>query len=68
MKIVATVTDCGAAANIGGGIESRSAVIDLGENIPEILKTYLASRKWAKEGENRYTYKDLSFSILDDET
>lgn len=66
MKIIATVTDCGAVVHAGGSAESRSAIIDLGENLPPVLQEYLDNLKWAKEGPNRYTYKNLTFSILDD--
>ena len=66
MKIIATVTDYGAVVHAGGSAESRSAIIDLGENLPPVLQEYLDSLKWAKEGPNRHTYKNLTLSILDD--
>lgn len=66
MKLIATVTDCADLINAGGGVEARSVIIDLGEDLPPLLKRYLETRKWAAEGPNRYTYESLSFSVLEE--
>uniref|UniRef100_A0A6M3JYQ2 Uncharacterized protein n=1 Tax=viral metagenome TaxID=1070528 RepID=A0A6M3JYQ2_9ZZZZ len=66
MRIIATVTDAGGVVNAGASIESRSAIIEIPDNaVPEIIKRYFASEKWASEGANRYTYKYLTFSLLE---
>lgn len=67
MKIVATVTDCGDAVNAGGGVERRSCLIDLPEPPPKIIRQYLESIEHTKSGLNIYSYKTLSFSILDED-
>ena len=68
MKIVVTVVDCGAAANVGGGVERRSAIIDLsGIDLPQIVKNYLSMREKMKGLKNSYTYQEIEFSVLDEE-
>lgn len=58
IKIIATISDFGAAANIGGSVDASSEIIEIPtSSIPPNLKRYLTSeevRKWAT----------LSFSIL----
>ena len=66
MKIVATVSDHAAQVFGGGGAEQRSAVIELPEPLPKIVRDYLKTRKWASECESRNCYEQLSFSILED--
>jgi hypothetical protein len=67
MKIVATVTDVGAVIHAGGAAESRSCIIDIpNEALPELLKRYLANKKWASEQPNRCSYQDVTFSLLDE--
>lgn len=67
MKIIATVTNCGDYIHAGGGVQSNSCVIELPEPLPPLIQKYLASVKWASEAKNRYTYKALSFSILNED-
>ena len=56
MKIVATISNYGAAANIGGHVEYRSAIIEIPDNqIPKIVREYMEGGKWSS----------LSFSILE---
>jgi len=61
LRIVATISDFGAAANVGSEVERTSVIIEVPtNNIPERLKKYLKEediRKWA----------NLSFSLLDEE-
>ena len=58
IKIVATISDFGAAANIGGNVEYYSEIINVPTSaIPPRMKRYLSdeqARKWAT----------LSFSLL----
>lgn len=69
MKIVATVSDFGAAINIGGNVEYRSAIIKIPDDqVPELVKKYFQDLKWAKEAPNRNLYGTLSFSLLEEET
>jgi len=57
MKIIATITDCGMAANIGGDPVRVSEIIDIPKNnLPKNLKKYLEDPKW----------QTLSLSILSD--
>lgn len=58
MKLVATVHDFGAAANIGGNVKAQSAIIEIPDcNIPLIVSQHLKDPKWST----------LSFSILVDQ-
>lgn len=67
MKIVVTVTDVGSVVHAGGSAESRSAIIEIPDSsVPEIVKQYFKSKKWASEEKNRHCYKDLSFSLLEE--
>lgn len=65
MRIVATVYDGAMAVNIGGAVESQSAIIEIDDDcVPTIVKAYLENAEWAKGREGRYTYQALSFSLL----
>lgn len=58
IKIVATISDFGAAANIGGDVERFSEIIHIPESeIPLRMKKYLKDRQW----------QTLSFSLLEEE-
>jgi len=58
LKIVATVTDCGMSANVGGDPVRTSEIINVPtNNIPKNLKKYLEDPRWLT----------LSLSILSDE-
>ena len=58
MKIVVTISDFGAAMNIGGDTIRTSHIIDVPtKNIPEKLKEYFASKEMQK-------YSTISLSIL----
>jgi len=68
MKIVATVTDVGSVIHAGGRAESVSAIIEIPDNsVPEIIKQYFKSKKWASEEKNQHFYKDLTFSLLEED-
>ena len=57
LKIVVTITDFGAAANIGGDVIRKSEIISIPENeVPSGVKAYLKDSKW----------QTISFSILDE--
>lgn len=60
LKIIATISNFGAAANFGGDVEKNSVIIEVPtKNIPPKLKQYLENknfRKWAT----------LAFSLLDE--
>ena len=60
MKLVVTVSDAVHVANVGGELDRVSAIIDLGDNIPPILKEYMQKPKPC--------YLSVSFSILDEST
>lgn len=48
MKIAFTVSDFGAAANIGGDVERKTATIEIpDEQIPKIVRDHLATPKWS---------------------
>ena len=60
LKIVATIANFGAAANIGGSVEYKSEIINVPtNNIPPRLKRYL--------DEENHKWETLSFSLLKDE-
>ena len=60
IKIVATLHNFGAAANLGGGVESVSEVIDIPtSDIPPRLAMYLRDKDCAK-------WQCLSLSLMDD--
>lgn len=62
IKIVATISNFGAAANVGGDVERESVIIEIPtKNIPAKLKKYL-------EEEDQRKWETLSFSLLDDGT
>ena len=64
MKIVATISDFGAAANIGGNVEYTSEIIEIPEEmIPPNLKKHLDSVKKCAE-KNQIVWSSLSFSLL----
>ena len=67
MKIVATVTDVGSVVFAGGNPESKSAIIDIGDNLPKIVREYLRESAKSKEIENYHCYKTLSFSLLEED-
>ena len=55
MKIVATIANFAAAANIGGNVEYESFIVDIPDNVvPKAVKDYL----------NDSQLQTLSFSIL----
>ncbi len=67
IKIVVTVSDFGAAANVGGPVENVSAIIDVPtKNIPSILLEHLGRIAKHKENKNYNIYQTLSFSLLDE--
>ncbi len=56
MKIVATIADFGAAANIGGDVERESEIIDVPDDaVPPMLKEQL---------EKKSQWVTISLSIL----
>ena len=62
LKMIATITYFGAAANIGGDPERVSVIIDIPtKNIPNRLKRHLESEPRDKK------YETLSISLLDQE-
>ena len=62
LKIVATITNFGAALNIGGDPVRESMIIDVPtNNIPEKLKKYLDANLAKRK------YETLSFSILNED-
>ena len=64
LKIVATISDFGAAANIGAHTEYTSVVINVPtSNIPDRLKKHLEHKATGKAN-----WETLSFSLLDEET
>ena len=71
MKIAVTVTDAGMAANIGGPVESATAIIDVHDDqLPPLVRRYLNDRKAAQEraakNERGYLYASISFSLVDE--
>ena len=67
MKIVATVTNIADVVHGGGVPENRSAIIELRDDqIPELIREYLDLEEWASQGKNRFTYRSLQFSILEE--
>ena len=66
MKLIATITDCTAAVLAGGTPERRSAIIDISDRLPQIVREYLRNIEWAKAAPNRHCYSQLSFAIFDD--
>lgn len=63
LKIVATITNYGAASNCGGDISRKSAVIDIPTSaIPSLLKDHLAAKPEVKKWET------ASLSFLVEET
>lgn len=61
LKIVATISDFGAAANIGGDTERESFIIEVPtKNIPEPLKEFLNRSADEKQ------WQTLSLSILNE--
>ena len=67
MKIIATVCDVAGVVHAGATPESKSVVLEIPDDkVPQLLKQYLKNKKWATEGENRYTYEYLSFSLVEE--
>ena len=71
MKIAVTVTDAGMAVNIGGPVESTTAIIELHDDqIAPLVRRYLNDRKAAQEratkNERGYLYASISFSLVDE--
>jgi hypothetical protein len=66
MKIVATISDCGAAVNCGGEVTKVSVVIEVPwSSLPPLLQHYLTGRDNARENKQG-TYEDCSLSILEE--
>jgi hypothetical protein len=60
LKIIATITNFGAAANVGGEVERTSFEIEIPENyLPEEVKNHL-------QKENHRTWQNISLSIKSD--
>lgn len=60
LKIVATITNYGAAANVGGDPVRQSVIIDIPTSaIPSLLKDYLAAKPEVKKWETA----SLSFLV-----
>jgi hypothetical protein len=57
MKLVVTVSDAAHLVNAGGELERTSAIIDIGNDLPLILKQYMGCKPH---------YLSVSFSILDE--
>ena len=66
MKIVVTVTDVASVVYAGGSPESKSGVMELGDDLPKVLLDYLRDRKHCKENPRYECYKTVSFSILEE--
>jgi hypothetical protein len=73
MKIAVTITDAGMACNVGGPVESETAIIELRDDqIPRILRMHLEGRKRVKDAVDRgekmipHLYQTLSFSLVSD--
>lgn len=72
MKIVATISDCSAAANVGGDVERISYVIEIPQEatpapILDHLATLKKNRTAREKGEQVWHYVYLSLSILDEQ-
>jgi hypothetical protein len=74
MKIAVTITDAGMAINIGGPVESETAIIELRDDqIPRVLKRHLEDRRRVREavdnGEKRipHLYQTLSISFVSED-
>ena len=59
IKIIATISNFGAAVNVGGGVEKTSFIIEVPtKNVPFHISNYIKSdKKW----------ETLSLSLLDEE-
>lgn len=61
MKIVVTISDYGAAMNIGGEVNRTSYIVDVPtKNIPEKLKEYFAKKSLR-------SYSTFSLSLLNED-
>jgi hypothetical protein len=74
MKIAVTITDAGMAVNVGGPVESETAIIELRDDqIPRVLRRHLEDRKRVRaavdSGEKRipYMYQTLSISFVSED-
>lgn len=68
MKIVVTISEFGAAANLGGDVERRSAVIDIPDDqLPVMLQQELQYRAEAREADGQ-VWTSISFSLLEEPT
>jgi len=66
LRIVATISDAGAAVYVGGLAESTSEIIEIPtKSIPPNLKRFLNEQREAK-ARNRCTYRTIAFSLLED--
>lgn len=64
MKIVVTVHDCGMASNVGGSVESQSAVIEIPQDrVPAIVREYFDAVRLANDRKGP-SYLGISFSLL----
>jgi len=74
MKIAVTITDAGMACNVGGPVESETAIIELRDDqIPRVLRRHLEERKRIKEAVDRggkivpHLYQTLSLSFVSED-
>ena len=64
VKIVATITEFGAAANCGGAVTSESGIINVPtENIPRVFREFL-ERTEKMKAQGHTIWEGVSFSIL----
>lgn len=66
MKLYFILSDFGAAANIGGAVETEARFINIpDEQLPPMVLRYLDSAKKAKETKSN-NWQSLSFAFEDD--
>ena len=66
MKIIATVSEFGAAANLGGDVERKSVLIDVPDDaLPQFLQDELEFRREAKESKSQ-VWTSISFSLFEE--
>ena len=60
MKIIATISNYGAAANLGGHVEMKSSIIVIDNtNLPSLIKRHIDNKN------NEQKWENLTFSLLE---
>lgn len=68
MKIAVTISDVGAAVNVGGVVSVETAIIELTEDqIPNILKQYFDNIEKCKQNKFLSNYQNVMFSLFVEE-